>query len=140
MKRRTLLRLVSASPLLTLPILSTEADAASEIPKGLMFEPGQELGQNDLKIFLVDGRGDASDSAKVTYSLHAVDRWTEESCVVGPAEREPVRVTKGEFYAALAVPAGARGLYFIRWRFPLAEGEGSLEQHFWVRGSSESAG
>lgn len=84
------------------------------------FTPGQELGRNDLKIFLVDEVGVPTNAAEITYAIYFVDVALGPPGVevlIGPAQRIPVNPSVGEYYAALLVPPGAgSGSYRIRWR------------------------
>ncbi len=84
------------------------------------FNPGQELGRNDLHLFLVNEYGVPINAAKVTYAIYYVDKSGGEpgiEVLIGPAERTPVNPSVGEYYAALLVPPGAAaGTYRIRWK------------------------
>ncbi len=84
------------------------------------FNVGQELGRNDLHLFLVNEYGVPVNAAKVTYAIYYVDKSMGEPGVevlIGPAERTPVNPSVGEYYAALLVPPGAApGTYRIRWK------------------------
>lgn len=85
------------------------------------FSLGQELGRNDLKIFLVDPLGIPVNAAEISYAIYYVDMTSGPPGVevlIGPAMRTPVNPSMGEYYAALLVPPGAAsGSYRIRWRF-----------------------
>lgn len=87
---------------------------------GVAFNTGQELGRNDLNIFLVNEYGVPVNAAKVTYAIYYVDKSGGEPGVevlIGPPERTPVNPAVGEYYAALLVPPGAAaGDYRIRWK------------------------
>jgi len=84
------------------------------------FNTGQELGRNDLHLFLVNEYGVPINAAKVTYAIYYVDKSMGEPGVevlIGAAERTPVNPSVGEYYAALLVPPGAAaGTYRIRWK------------------------
>lgn len=86
---------------------------------GVVFEPGQTLGQGDLDIFLTDAGDAPSNPYSITYSIYFVDPDPPHAEVlIGTAGRIPENPTVGEFYAALLVPGGATpGDYRIRWRF-----------------------
>lgn len=85
------------------------------------FGAGQELGRNDLKIYLVDELGVPCNAAEISYALYFVDQSMGPpgmEVLIGPAERVPQNPTVGEYYAALMVPPGASsGDYRIRWTF-----------------------
>lgn len=102
------------------------------------FSPGQELGRNDLKIFLVDELGVPTNAAEITYAIYFVDMSSGPPGVevlIGPAERIPQNPSVGEYYAALLVPPGAgTGNYRIRWTFrrTLDDDEQTVVQEFGV--------
>ena len=102
------------------------------------FNVGDELGRNDLKIFLVDELGVPCDAAEISYAIFYVDDRMGPpgiEVLVGPAERTPVNPSVGEYYAALMVPPGAQwGDYRIRWTFrkTLADEEQQVVQEFGV--------
>jgi hypothetical protein len=82
------------------------------------FSPGQELGRNDLKIFLTDELGVPVNAAEVTYAIYFVDLRLGPPGVevlIGPLDRQPVNPSVGEYYAALLIPPGSSGAYRIRW-------------------------
>jgi hypothetical protein len=85
------------------------------------FDIGQELGRNDLQLFLVDELGVPCNAAEIFYTLYFVDKSVGNPGIevqIGPARRQPVNPSLGEYYAALIVPPGASGGdYRIRWRF-----------------------
>ena len=85
------------------------------------FNVGEELGRNDLKIFLVNDLGVPIDAAEIFYSIYFVDQSTGPPGIevpIGPAQRTPSNPSVGEYYAALFVPPGASvGDYRIRWTF-----------------------
>lgn len=102
------------------------------------FNVGEELGRNDLKIFLVDELGVPCDAAEMSYALFYVDQSMGPPGVeilIGPAERIPVNPSIGEYYAAVMVPPGASaGDYRIRWTFKktLADEDQEVVQEFGV--------
>lgn len=85
------------------------------------FNVGQELGRNDLSLFLVDDLGVPTNAAEISYAIYFVDKSSGPPGVevlIGPSERTPVNPSIGEYYAALLVPPGASaGDYRIRWKF-----------------------
>lgn len=85
------------------------------------FTVGQELGRNDLSLFLVDELGVPCNAAEISYAIYFVDMSMGPPGVevlVGSPTRTPVNPSVGEYYAALLVPPGASaGDYRIRWTF-----------------------
>lgn len=83
------------------------------------FNTGEELGRNDLQIFLVDELGVPCNAAEISYAIYFVDMSPGPPGVevlIGPPARTPVNPSVGEYYAALLVPPGAgAGDYRIRW-------------------------
>ena len=102
------------------------------------FTTGQELGRNDLSIFLVDDLGVPTNAAEITFAIYLVDVSVGPpgiEVLVGPGERTPVNPAVGEYYAALLVPPGASpGSYRIRWTFKktLADEDQEVVQEFGV--------
>jgi hypothetical protein len=102
------------------------------------FNVGEELGRNDLKIFLVDELGVPVNAAEISFAIFFVDQsmgppGTE--VLIGPAARLPVNPAVGEYYAAIMVPPGAsQGDYRIRWTFKktLADEDQEVVQEFGV--------
>lgn len=85
------------------------------------FNVGQELGRNDLSIFLVDEFGVPVNAAEISFAIYFVDKSSGPPGVevlIPPLERTPVNPAVGEYYAAVLVPPGASpGDYRIRWSF-----------------------
>ena len=102
------------------------------------FNVGDELGRNDLNIFLVNDLGVPVQASSISYSLFFVDKKNGEPGVevlVGPSMRQPVNPSVGEYYAAIQVPPGAQlGDYRIRWTFTRANDteEQTVVQEFGV--------
>jgi hypothetical protein len=102
------------------------------------FNVGQELGRNDLSIFLVDELGVPVNAAEITFAIYFVDESAGPpgtEVLIGPSERTPVNPAIGEYYAALLVPPGASsGDYRIRWSFKriLADEPQEVVQEFGV--------
>lgn len=77
--------------------------------------PDQELGRNDLAIFVTDAQGAGVAAAEVFYALFLIKDGKRER--MGPERRTPVRPAVGEYYASLLVPPTAEpGQYQIEWR------------------------
>jgi hypothetical protein len=95
------------------------------------FNVGEELGRNDLKIFLVDEIGVPCNAAEISFAIFFVDQSMGPPGVevlIGPAARTPVNPAVGEYYAAIMVPPGASaGDYRIRWTFKKVLGDDDQE-------------
>lgn len=80
------------------------------------FQRGQQLGRNDLNIFLTNSSGHPTNAAEIYYSL--IDFTTGSEVVVGSQKRQPANPSVGEYFASIVVPLDARlGEYRIRWYF-----------------------
>lgn len=87
---------------------------------------GQQLGRNDLNIFLVNAANTPVNAAEISYALY--DFTTGEEVLIGLPQREPANPSVGEYYASIVVPLDANlGDYRIRWTFREIVG-GSLQQ------------
>ncbi len=83
---------------------------------GVAFFRGQQLGRNDLNIFLVGANGTPVDAAEISYALY--DFTTGSEVLVGGQKRNPGHPSVGEYYASVVVPLDANlGNYRIRWTF-----------------------
>jgi hypothetical protein len=83
---------------------------------GTAFYRGQQLGRNDLNIFLVDANGTPVDAAEISYALFDVTLGSE--VLVGGQKRNPSHPSLGEYFASVVVPLDANmGLYRVRWNF-----------------------
>jgi len=81
-----------------------------QISRGHITEP------DDLDIQLVDVSDQPIDPYSITYALYDVTTGVE--VLIGPAERNPVRVELGHYYAHFQIPENAAyGAYRIRWTF-----------------------
>ena len=102
------------------------------------FNVGEELGRNDLKIFLVNELGVPCNAAEISFALFFVDPSMGPPGVevlVGPPAHTPVNSAIGEYYAAVMVPPGvSAGDYRIRWTFKktLADESQTVVQEFGV--------
>lgn len=75
---------------------------------------GQITDLDDLDIQVVDGSGQPLDPHSITYALYDVTTGVE--VLIGPAQRNPVRIELGHYYAHFQIPENvAFGLYRIRW-------------------------
>lgn len=80
------------------------------------FYKGQQLGRNDLNIFLTNRNGTPDDAAEISYALY--DFTTGREVLVGPPQRMPANPSMGEYFASIIVPLDANiGEYRIRWTF-----------------------
>ncbi len=83
---------------------------------GTAFYRGQQLGRNDLNIFLVDVNGTPVDAAEIGYALYDFTLGSE--VLVGGQKRNPAHPSVGEYYASVVVPLDANmGNYRVRWTF-----------------------
>lgn len=80
----------------------------------LQLSRGQITCPDDLDIQVVDSSGQPIDPHIITYALYDVTTGLE--VLVGPQERNPVRIELGHYYAHFQIPENvAFGLYRIRW-------------------------
>lgn len=80
------------------------------------FFRGQQLGRNDLNIFLVNAASIPVNAAEISYALF--DFTTGQEVLVGLPQRTPANPSIGEYYASIIVPLDANlGTYRIRWSF-----------------------
>ena len=80
------------------------------------FIRGQQLGREDLNIFLTNSSGTPANAAEISYAL--IDFTTGQEVVIGPPRRTPANPSVGEYYASVLVPLDARvGSYRVRWTF-----------------------
>lgn len=80
------------------------------------FNRGQQLGREDLNIFIENANGLPMNPAEITYALY--DFTTSQEVLVGPPQRLPANPSVGEFYANIVIPLDANiGSYRIRWTF-----------------------
>lgn len=78
------------------------------------FLRGQQLGRNDLNIFLTNASGHPTNAAEITYAIY--DFTTGMEVLVGPQRRIPSNAAVGEYFASVIVPTDANlGSYRIRW-------------------------
>lgn len=83
---------------------------------GITFYRGQQLGRNDLNIFLVNAVNAPVDAAEISYALY--DFTTGQEVLVGVPLRTPANPSVGEYFASIIVPLDANmGDYRIRWTF-----------------------
>lgn len=78
------------------------------------FLRGQQLGREDLNIFLTNGSGHPINAAEISYAIF--DFTTGQEVLVGSPRRTPLNPTVGEYYASIIIPLDANlGDYRIRW-------------------------
>lgn len=86
---------------------------------GVVYFKGQQLGPDDLSIFLVDSNDVPVDAADITYALY--DVTTGQEVLLGVPKRTPAHPSVGAYYASIIIPLDANlGDYRIRWTFRLA--------------------
>lgn len=77
---------------------------------------GQQLGGEDLNIYLEDCAGVPTNAAEITYALY--DFTTGMEVLLGVPKRTPVNDSVGSYYASVIIPLDANiGPYRIRWTF-----------------------
>lgn len=83
---------------------------------GVAYFRGQQIGRDDLNIFLEDSNGSPTDAAEISYALF--DYTTGQEVLLGAPRRAPEHPAVGEYYASIVVPLDANiGNYRIRWTF-----------------------
>ncbi len=77
---------------------------------------GQQLGAEDLNIFLENGTGTPANAAEISYALY--DVTTGQEALLGVPRRTPANPAVGHYYASVIIPLDANiGLYRVRWSF-----------------------
>lgn len=108
---------------------------------GTAFQRGQQLGRNDLHIFLNRQDGTPTNAYEIYYAIYDVTTGSE--VLVGAAQRNPQNPEIGEYFAPLCIPKDANiGTYRIRWFFRQQAG-GQLHtvvQEFEVLGIDQPLG
>lgn len=80
------------------------------------FFRGQQLGREDLNIFLENSNGTPVNAAEISYALY--DFTTGFEVLLGSPQRAPANPAVGEYYASVVVPLDANiGCYRVRWSF-----------------------
>lgn len=83
---------------------------------GVAFFRGQQLGRQDLHIYLANASDVPVNAAEITYAL--ADVTTGLEATVGNPYRVPANPSIGEYYASIVIPLDANlGLYRVRWTF-----------------------
>lgn len=78
------------------------------------FYRGQQLGREDLTIFLDGANGTPKNAAEITYALY--DFTTGSEVLLGSNRRVPQNPSVGEYFASIVIPLDANlGSYRIRW-------------------------
>lgn len=77
---------------------------------------GQQLGPEDLHIFLTNSSEHPTNAAEISYALY--DFTTGSEVLLGVPNRAPVNAAVGHYYASVIIPLDASiGAYRIRWQF-----------------------
>ena len=80
------------------------------------FQRGQQLGREDLNIFLDSAAGYPTSAAEISYAIYDFTQGQEG--LVGSPQRVPANPEVGEYYASIVIPLDANvGPYRIRWTF-----------------------
>jgi len=83
---------------------------------GVAFFRGQQLGNEDLNIYLENNSGYPVNAAEIYYALY--DFTTGEEVLLGAPKRTPANPSVGCYYASIIVPLDANiGSYRVRWTF-----------------------
>lgn len=83
---------------------------------GTAFFKGQQLGPDDLNIFLTDNSEHPTNAAEITYALY--DFTTGSEVLLGVPRRMPANPAVGQYYASVIIPLDANiGPYRVRWTF-----------------------
>jgi hypothetical protein len=83
---------------------------------GVSYQRGQQIGRDDLHIFVESATGLPMNPAEISYALY--DFTTGQETLVGPPRRAPANPSVGEFYANIVIPLDANiGDYRVRWTF-----------------------
>lgn len=78
------------------------------------FFRGQQLGEDDLHIFVTNQSGVPTDPLEITYALY--DFGTGQEILLGVPRRAPATAASGHYYASMIIPIDANlGAYRIRW-------------------------
>lgn len=87
---------------------------------------GQQLGRNDLHIFLDNAASTPVNAAEISYALY--DFTTGQEVLIGVPLRDPANPSVGEYFASIVIPLDANlGDYRIRWSFREVIG-GAIQQ------------
>jgi len=80
------------------------------------FYRGQQLGSEDLNIYLESASGTPTNAAEIWYSLY--DYTTAQEVLLGVPRRSPANPSVGHYYASVIIPLDANiGNYRVRWHF-----------------------
>ena len=80
------------------------------------FFKGQQIGAEDLNIYLDNSAGVPTNAADITYALF--DFTTGLEVLLGPPRRSPANPAVGSYYASVIIPLDANiGPYRVRWTF-----------------------
>lgn len=83
---------------------------------GVAFYRGQQLGSDDLNVYLENNNGYPVNAAEIYYALY--DFTTGEEVLLGAPRRTPANPSVGCYYSSIIVPLDANiGSYRVRWTF-----------------------
>lgn len=90
------------------------------------FFRGQQLGRQDLHLYLTNANDTPVNASDITYALF--DYTTGQGVLVGSPKREPVNPSIGEYYVSVVIPLDANlGSYRVKWTFQEVVG-GQVQQ------------
>lgn len=86
---------------------------------GVLFQPGQELTENDLRIFFRDNNGTAITTMTVRYSIYYLDNGTWTSLGSNFYHQTPeTSSTAGKYWIDWHIsPGRPPGCYQVRWDY-----------------------
>lgn len=87
---------------------------------GVVYQPGQELGGSDLRVYFRDRAGTLTNMYEVLYSLYYWDPTAKEYTVMSGLDRLTAEegVTTGHYWIAWDIPSGANcGAYKVVWTY-----------------------
>lgn len=95
----------------------------------VFFQPGQELDENGLRVYITDSNGNEYPDLEVWYSIFQVDYC----CWIAIPDQQMVPATQGtgtgHWYAAWTIPYGQpTDRYQIRWTFRIAATEPLMQR------------
>ena len=80
------------------------------------FFKGQQLGPEDLHVYLNSNSGTPVNAAEISYALY--DFTTGREVLLGAPRRQPANPELGKYYASIIIPLDANiGRYRVRWTF-----------------------
>ena len=108
---------------------------------GVVYYPGQTLGEKDLYIIVRNSLGNQVDPYQISYEIY--QRINGLQVLISPPSQEPLRMGVGHYYSNYMIPGDALpGDYFIKWTFletPDSEESSATQEFAVVDGSVQIA-